>query len=166
MPNYFITEDFNAPSAIKKDKGGGAVYKLFQKGDFVAGKETTHVRKSGNTIAVIRTRDFYLIPIEKTEKWSADNSENAEALKQTQQKVSDIANQSYIEDLVNLSKRSVKGCAIGLMMGFSYGVLKHKNLKWSSMIGAFAGGILGYGYAKFKQEQEINKKSAQNGITE
>lgn len=166
MPNYFIIEEFNAPNAIKKDKDGKAVYKLFYKGDFIAGKEAKHTRKSGNTISVIRTKDFYLIPIEKTEQWNADNSENAEALKQTQEKVSEIANQSYVEDLVNLSKRSVKGSAIGLMIGFSYGVLKHKNLKWCSMIGAFAGGILGYGYAKFKQQQDINKKTLQNGVTQ
>ena len=162
MPNYFITEDFNAPNSIKKD-AGGAVYKLFKKGDFIAGTETSYAKKSGEILPVIRTKDFYLVPISKTEMWVADNSESMAALKETKENVDKIVNKSYVEDLVNLSKRSAEFAVAGLVVGFAYGVVQRKNLRWCSVIGAFSFGVAGYAYEKFNQNKNNEKLNTKNG---
>ena len=75
------------------------------------------------------------------------NSEN-----KTANDVAAVMNGTYNSDLMNSFKFTGKGAFLGLLGGFVYSVMYSKSKFTYSVLGCFAGGLIGFGFKKLSEK--------------
>ena len=149
MPNFFVTSEFTAPKK-SVEENGDRLQRVFKVGELVAGKSDGHGKLKGQFVNIILTHDGYVIPANNLEQVKQNKtSDNAEgdAVKMNSE-VFDIVNREFVSDLMSTSKKSMNGVVIGAFSGFALALLKGKSLFWFGVIGATAGGLIGYSISK------------------
>ena len=149
MPNYFVQQDFNAPSKSEVDESGKPIKKLFSRGQLIIAKKAIYTNKGGINYDVVETRDGYNIPIDNVLLYETPTKEAAtKEVELANQSIKDIANKDFVHDLVDISQKSMKGVSYGAIAGFAYAFLKGKSLIWCGLIGGISGGLAGYYFGK------------------
>lgn len=148
MPNYFVEEEFNAPKK-SAEENGDRLQRVFKVGELIAGKPNGHGKLKGKFVHIILTHDGYVLPANNLKQVSDRfSNENADYAHELNESVSNIVDRDYVRDLMETSKKSMKGVAIGAGVGFAIALIKGKSLLWFGLIGATAGGLIGHKFAK------------------
>ena len=149
MPNYFVITEFTAPKKSVVENGD-RLQRVFKVGELIAGKSDGHGKLKGQFVNIILTHDGYVIPANNLEQVKTkDTSDNAEGdVVDMHSKVTDIVDREFVKDLMDTSKKSMSGVVVGAFSGFALALFKGKSLFWFGLIGATAGGLIGYSISK------------------
>lgn len=150
--NAFVLIDYSAPHmdpvTNQVDRG---VEMLFPKGKLVSGEPIMYQNNAARTrTAVLKTATGHLIPKKYLGEYvePATTADNAIEVAKLQANISKIANRDLVNDTLALSKRSIKGVAVGTIVGSAYALIFGKSVLVWGILGSVAGGFSGYYLAK------------------
>lgn len=145
MPNYFVKQDFKAPSLDEFDVDGKPLKKKFLRGQFISAKPTVYTNKRGTNYDVVRTNDGFNIPIDNVILFESQLQKTSDFnMADANDKVEEVVNKDFVHDLIDVSQKSMKGVTIGAFSGFAYALLKGHSLIWCGLIGGVSGGLIGH----------------------
>jgi hypothetical protein len=148
MPNYLVTEDFDAPKK-ESEENGDKLKRLFRKGEFISGKPNGYAKYKGDAVHVVEQKEGYLIPAKFLKQVDTEYGDTGEQAQVMNEKVSQIMNKDLVSGVMTTARTSMKGVVIGAFAGFTLALIKKESLLWLGIFGAVSGGLIGYGIGKY-----------------
>lgn len=155
VSSYKLKQAFRSPS-ITADKKGNISFTTYKEGSTVKGyfKAKDVLAKDSPFIDLVITTDGYAIPANVVTKikdlYDDETGEQLDVSEADNKIVSDIqkiANNTYVKELSNKANYSVRGAMFGAVGGLVFAAFKGKSVIVFSLLGAFAGGLIGKYFA-------------------